>query len=279
LKGFFLCLLVVGSVLCTSACSGDNLRLLRIADGTEISLAEIVGDLAGVRLVFVGELHDEKKHHDAQLAVIQALNAAAVPLAVGLEMFQHTDQEALDRWTNGAYTEKEFKGFYDRNWTIPWELYRPIFSYARDRRIPLIGLNVPSEITRQVARQGFQSLTQEQLGRLPEVACRVDPIYMDFIREVFGMHGHSDKQFTYFCEAQMVWDTAMAVHLLSYLEKNPAHTIVVLAGNGHAWKRGIPEQVRQRAKATYRVILPQIPERINAGEATVEDADYLWLMP
>ncbi|MCK7512360.1 MAG: ChaN family lipoprotein [Desulfobacterales bacterium] len=39
-----------------------------------------------------------------------------------------------------------------------------IFEYARAQRIPMIGLNVPREITRQVARGGFQSLTEAQRG-------------------------------------------------------------------------------------------------------------------
>jgi uncharacterized iron-regulated protein len=141
----------------------------------------------------------------------------------------------------------------------------------------MIGLNVQPEITRQVASKGFTSLTPEQLGNLPGVTCRADATYMAFIRQAFGMHGHSGKQFTYFCEAQMVWDTAMGMNLLAFLSKHPDRTVVVLAGNGHAWKPGIPTQVSQRSRASYRVILPEISGRIERGKVTLEKADYLWL--
>jgi uncharacterized iron-regulated protein len=75
----------------------------------------------------------------------------------------------------------------------------------------------------------------------------------------------------------MLWDTAMASNLMAFREKNPGYKIVVLAGSGHAWKRGIPEQVERQANISYRVVLPEIPERAESGVVTTEDADYLWL--
>ena len=112
------------------------------------------------------------------------------PLAIGLEMFQHSNQADLDRWVNGDYREEDFEELYLQNWSIPWALYRDIFLYARKEGIPMLGLNVPPEITKQVARNGFASLTDEQVGQLPEVACKIDEAYMSFIRRVFGPHGH-----------------------------------------------------------------------------------------
>ena len=141
----------------------------------------------------------------------------------------------------------------------------------------MIGLNVPSGITRQVAREGFASLTKKQRGDLPMVTCRVDPEYMAFIRRSLGMHGHGGMDFTKFCEAQLVWDTAMAWSLLRFLDKNPQSTVVVIAGSGHSWKRGIPTQIRSRSKVEYRVILPEIPGRADREHTTIDEADYVWL--
>jgi uncharacterized iron-regulated protein len=142
----------------------------------------------------------------------------------------------------------------------------------------MIGLNIPREITQQVARNGFASLTPEQTGELPPVTCNVDPAYMDFIRRSFGVHAHGDMEFTYFCEAQIVWDTAMAWQLLTFLKEHPTCRVVVLAGNGHAWKRGIPEQIQRQSSVPHRVILPEQPGRLDRAGVTLEDADYLWLI-
>jgi uncharacterized iron-regulated protein len=280
MKRFILPLFLLHIVLIGLPFAHDRARsdtFLRVSDGAEIALAEVVNDLKGVRLVFVGERHDQKHHHEVQLSVIRAINEAGIPSAVGLEMFRKENQEALDRWVSGDVGEGEFERIYHENWNYPWGLYQNIFLYAQRHKIPLIGLNVPRHITRQVAQQGFSSLTAEQVGALPEVSCNVDRPYMEFIQRSFGEHPHGDMEFIYFCEAQIVWDTAMAWHLLSFLQTNPDSMVVVLAGNGHAWKRGIPEQIRRRSDIPYRVILPEDPERLKSKELSIDDLDYLWL--
>ena len=252
-------------------------RILRVADGKVLSLPEIVEDLIQARLVFVGEFHTYQSHHHAQLETIRALKQADVSVAIGLEMFRRDSQPDLDRWVKGDLSEKEFEKIYYKNWNYPWPLYKDIFLYARKHKIPLVGLNVPPEVTKQVAREGFDSLTPEQRGDLPMVSCRVDPEYMAFIRRSLAMHGHGGLNFTRFCEAQLVWDTAMAWSLLGFLEKNPDATVVVIAGSGHSWKRGIPAQVSSRADVPLKVILPEISGRVDREHTTLNEADYVWL--
>ncbi len=269
-------LLPILAAVSTLSCGDDPSGVLRLSDGEIVSVRSMVQDIKRVKLVFVGELHSDKSHHDFQLSVIRSLHEAGNRVAVGLEMFRHEDQAALNAWTRGTLSETAFKEIYYDNWTLPWHLYQDIFRYAREEGLPLVGLNVPREITKQVSREGFSSLTPEQIGELPRATCDIDETYMNFVRRVFGAHGHSDKAFVHFCEAQMVWDTSMAAYALSYLEKHPDRTMVVLAGSGHAWRRGIPEQVRRRSAVPYRIILPSIPGKTDVKTATVADADYVW---
>ena len=79
-----------------------------------------------------------------------------------------------------------------------------------------------------------------------------------------AMPGTQEKEFVNFCEAQMVWDKSMAWHLMGYLKKNPDTTMVVLAGVGHAWKRGISEQLDERRSPTGS-FFPVIPDQIERG--------------
>jgi len=52
----------------------------------------------------------------------------------------------------------------------------------------------------------------------------------------------------------------------------------VITGNGHAWKRGIPEQVRSLSEKTpVRVVLPHIPGHIEPAAVSHADADYILL--
>ncbi|BCR05089.1 hypothetical protein DESUT3_21580 [Desulfuromonas versatilis] len=242
----------------------------------EVEFSELVDDLSNTRLVFIGELHDHDGHHQAQLEIIRTLHEAGVALAIGLEMFRSDSQDQLDLWVANHLTERKFKAIYEQNWSM-WERYRDIFVYARDFEVPMVGLNISRDITRQVAEEGFASLSADQSQELKGIACNVDPAYMDYIRRAMGGHGNHGKSFVYFCEAQLVWDSIMAKNLAEYLEQNPERTIVVLAGSGHNWKYGIPSQLQEYHPYPYKVILPEIIGRVDRTNATATDADYLWL--
>ena len=252
-------------------------RLYDLQKNEELLLADAVADLKKNRVILVGEHHTNQNHHFGQLNVIQTLHEAGARVAIGLEMFRNDSQNLLDQWIAGNISETQFEEIYYDNWTYPWPLYRMIFEYARKEQIPMIGLNVPREITRQVSRGGFNSLSEKQRGQLKNVSCRVDKEYMDYIKRAFGGHGHGNMNFTYFCEAQMVWDTAMAVNTLAYLEKEPDAVVVLLAGAGHVRKGAIPRQIRERSQIPHAVILPKIDGMIDKETINIKDADYIML--
>ena len=255
----------------------EALPLFDVAGGKETTLRGVIEEVQRKKIVFVGEHHDRESHHMSQLHVISAMREKGVPLAIGLEMFRQDSQKGLDDWISRKSSDKDFQALYEDNWNFPYPLYSMIFEYARKMKMPLVGLNLPRAITRQVAQGGFESLTSEQKGKLHNVECKVDPAYMAFIKEAYGGHAHGQLNFTYFCEAQLVWDKVMAVHATDFLAANPAHSMVVITGTGHAWKKGIPEQVGQRSKASYAVFLPEVPNRIEKGKIGLQDADYLVL--
>jgi uncharacterized iron-regulated protein len=261
-------------------CGAAERAVFRVADRVTVPFSVMVKDAAAAKFLFIGELHGVAEHHRTQLAVIRALHEAGVPLAVGLEMFRAEHQQDLDRWIAGALPESEFRRLYEKNWTLPWPLYRDIFEYCREHRIPLAGLNVPDAITRKVARGGFSALSQEDLKQLPAgIACNVDDRYREFIRRAHGSRGLQHGQsFQFFCEAQMVWDAAMAKYLADFSARDRTRTIVTLAGTAHAWRRGIPSQLAQSLpSALSRVIMPLLVDRIEDLEVTTQDADYIVL--
>lgn len=262
--------------LFASGCTGG--KIIKVADGSEVKMLELVEELKGVRLVFVGERHDKLSDHRAQLKIIRSMNEAGIDVAVGLEMFRTGSQKGLDRWVAGEMSEDDFKKLYFENWHVPFKQYRDIFVYAKDNALPLVALNISRDIIHQVFKEGFTSLEPEQLAKLPGVKCEVDSAYEEFIRTAMGKHSHDDEAtFKNFCEAQMVWDTSMAYQTVVYLRNNPDKTLVVLSGSGHSWKRGIPAQVSRQSGFDYIVVLPEAEERLTSETITTEDADYLWL--
>lgn len=252
-------------------------RLYDLQNRKEKLMSEVISELKKSRVILVGEHHTSIDHHFGQLNVIQSLKEAGVQVAIGLEMFRDDSQQALDQWVAGSISEEQFEAIYYDNWNYPWPVYRMIFDYARQEKIPMIGLNVPREITRQVSQGGFNSLSEEQRGKLKDVSCRVDKEYMDYIKRAFGGHAHGQINFTYFCEAQMVWDTAMAVNTLDYLKKEPDSAVVLLAGAGHVRKGAVPRQIRDRSDIPHAVILPRIEGIIDKETVSIKDADYIML--
>ena len=274
---------LIAAVFLTASCGAASKsvshRMVDLNRNTEMPMSQALADLKKNRIVLVGEHHNNPQHHRAQLAVIQALKEAGLKVAVGLEMFRHDSQAALDQWIEGDIDENRFEKIYYDNWNFPWKTYRAIFEYSRKHQIPMIGLNVPRDVTRQVSRNGFKSLSAEQKGKLAEVSCVVDQQYMNYIRKAFGGHGHGQLNFIYFCEAQLVWDTAMAVYTLGYLEKHPDAVVVILTGVGHAQKGAVPRQIQVRSNLPYAVILPETSGRIDIETISNKEADYIMLHP
>jgi uncharacterized iron-regulated protein len=252
-------------------------RLFDLQNSKEILMSEAIAELKKNRVILVGEHHTNPDHHFGQLNVIQSLKEAGVQVAIGLEMFRKDSQQALDRWVEDDISEAEFQKIYNDNWTFPWSYYRMIFEYARQEKIPMIGLNVPRDITRQVSQKGFNSLSNEQKGKLANVTCRVDQEYLNYIKKAFGGHGHGKLNFTYFCEAQLVWDNAMAINTLEYLKKYPDAIVVLLAGTGHVQKGAVPRQMRNRSQIPYAVILPRAEGIIDPHTISSKEADYIML--
>lgn len=271
--------LLLVAATASAAPAADGGRLFQVATGRVLTLAGALPDLRKARFVFLGEAHDNRSHHEAQLGVIRALREAGVPVAVGLEMFRSSAQPDLDRWSAGGLSEDAFYQVYAEHWNFNWwPLYAPIFRYARDERIPLIGLNVPQTLVNQVARRGFDSLSGPQKEGLGVLTCDVDPRYQELMAALTGTSDPRAPHFQRFCQAQLVWDTAMAKRLLEFADRNPTRTVAVLAGTFHAWKHGIPEQLERRRRLPYRVVLPAEDEAVARHDILAEDADYLWLL-
>jgi uncharacterized iron-regulated protein len=264
---------------CHTTSTKAQLPLYDLSSNMNLEYSQAVERIKQVPIILVGEHHSNPSHHKVQLAVIQSLQKAGEDVAIGLEMFRKESQPALDRWITGKLTEKEFSAIYLENWNFPWPIYRDIFIFARQHGIAMVGLNVTSGITRQVAYHGYGSLDDDQREAIGNISCDVSQQYKQFIKDAFGAHGHGNFDFTNFCEAQLVWDNVMAHNALEYIKKHPQKRLVILAGTGHARKMGIPAQIEKRSGPPTAVILPETDDSITIETTSYEDADYIFLTP
>ncbi len=248
-----------------------------LALGGFSTLQSILPGLADKRVVFVGELHPRYDHHLEQLEIIRRMYAQDPRLAIGMEMFQQPFQAALDDYVAGNVDVDALlrETEYYQRWRMDFRLYAPILQYAREHGIPLIALNVPTELTRKVGLVGLQGLDDDERRQLPADMAPADEDYRLRIRAVFDMHPeHEHQSFEHFLEAQLLWDEGMAERAAAYLEAHPDQRMVVIAGNQHiAWGSSMPQRLQRRQPVPAVTILNSWQDTVAPGLA-----DFL-LMP
>jgi len=219
-------------------------------DGDSVSFDEFIADAAHYRVVLVGETHDRQDHHLNQLRIIKALHQRNPKLAIGLESFQTPYQPYLDAYVAGRISTEEMlrRTEYYQRWRYDFRLYEPVMDYARAHGIPLVALNVPSEIVRKVAESGYDSLTAAERRAVPTTIDRRDTAYRDRLRVRLGdHHGASGADFDSFYEIQLLWDEGMARSAAGYLARHADRNMVLLAGQGHIeYRSGIPARLQRR---------------------------------
>ncbi|UFS69316.1 ChaN family lipoprotein [Geomonas sp. RF6] len=265
-------------LLFTSICAHAATKVVRVADNAAVDLGKVVEDLGRSDVVFIGDTHDDTEVHRNQLEIIRSLHQRNRDLAIGVEMFTTDSQRDLDDWVSGKVAEKDFIEVYAKNWSYDWRLYRDIFIYARDNRIPLIALNVPKPIMSKVVRQGAKALEDSDRKELPPgPAWTLHPRqaqYLKLIRQ--QAFGNAPVRFPVanFDEAQALRNDAMAYNVVKFRKKDPKRKVVVIAGTWHAIKNGAPESLKKYGSCSYKVVLPDLPE-FTWLKPTAEDVDYL----
>ena len=245
-------------------CSGEAARaswrppLVYASRDVAVGFIDLIDELASMRVVFVGELHDRLDHHLNQLEIICHLRERDPDLAVAMEFFQQPSQSHLDAFVEGRIDEASMlrETEYYQRWGIDYRLYRPIMRYARENGIPLVALNLPSELTGKVGRTGIEGLSETERAELPSRLDEVDEDYRARIKAVYESHPvreHGD--FQTFLEVQLLWDEGMAAELDQYLNAHPRRRVVVLAGVGHALRSGIPGRLSKRNPARSAIVL------------------------
>lgn len=259
----FLLFFTVEISLANSSHEVKDMNLKRPVLGVEVSkalrLEDIIDRLHDKRIVYVGEQHDRYEHHLTQLEVIKALREKGYDLAIGMEMFIHKNQNALDAYIIGKIDEREFlrQSQYFKTWGFDYMLYRDILNFARNNRIPVIALNIPREIVNKVGRSGIESLSEDEKKELPLEMDMTDEEYKKRLKETFEKHeGSEERDFDKFYQSQIIWDEVMAQRIDEYMKEHPSKKMVIIVGGGHlTYSSGIPKRAFRRNSLPYAVIL------------------------
>jgi uncharacterized iron-regulated protein len=242
---------------------GMTKSILEEAVAVEISdlktLPGLLDQVAGKKIIYVGETHDQFSHHVMELEIIKNLHRRGRNIAIGMEMFQRPFQKALDDYIEGKIDEREFlrASEYFKRWGFDYNLYRPILLFAKSEKIPVVALNMKQEIVDKVFRGGLHSLSKEEKESLPSQMDFSDDAYEERLKKIFREHeDFKTKSFEFFYQAQILWDETMAESVDRFLKAHPNDQVVVLAGSGHlVYGSGIPKRAARRNGYAYTIIL------------------------
>jgi len=235
-----------------------------------ITVDSIIPYLTASRIIYIGEKHDRFAHHINQLQIIKKMHNHGYKLAVGMEMFQKPFQQVVNDYLAERIDEHEFlkKTEYFSRWRYDYNLYKPIVDYLKQQNLLLVALNIHGNISRKVAREGIYNLSEKEKKQLPSSIDLSNERYRRDLNEVFPLHkGEAElKDFSYFYQAQILRDEAMAESAQKFLTDNPESKLVILAGNGHVrHKYGIPERLYRRNHELFTVLVQD--EEIEDGIA------------
>ena len=223
--------------------------ILHTATGHYINRQQFYSSLTRYPLVYIGELHDNPASHRLQLDILKAmLSKHPGQVVLGMEMFNNEQQNALDQWVAGEFSEKEFlrESHWFENWGMDFGLYSELLEFSREQQIPVIGLNVPKALGRKVSMTPLDQLDREIRDQLPEMDMS-DPYQRLMIEKIFGAHGAGAAMLESFLRRQTLWDEAMAATVADYMQDHPDKHMVIIAGGWHVrYGFGIPRRVHRR---------------------------------
>ena len=219
------------------------------------SFNETMGEIGEAKVIYIGETHTSMTDHHLQYRVIENLYNRNKNIAIGMEMFLASSQKVLDEYVarESTMTERDFlkESRYFDVWRFDYRYYRKIINFARERGIPLVGLNIEREVVSSIFKHGSSDqLTPEQLQKFPKEMDLSLPGYYERLNSMYSLHlhgGHGKGNVGGFIQAQATWDEVMADNIAKYISAIPATQMIVLAGSQHTRKdSGIPPRVKRR---------------------------------
>lgn len=246
--------------------------------GNSVASQTLLAQAAQHQVVLLGEQHDAIDHHRWQLHTLAGLHALREEMVIGLEMLPRSAQPVLDQWVAGQLTEEALltESHWEEAWGFDAALYLPILQFARLQQVPLIALNIATELRQRLSQEGFESVPAEQRHEIPP-PLPASAEYQTRLKEVFEQHAmgqENPEMLARFTQAQLTWDIAMA-HGLAEAAKEGA-LAVGLMGLGHViYGHGVEHQLEGLGIQHTVSLLPWWQTECSLPDPALADAVFV----
>jgi len=234
-------------------------------------------------VVYLGEMHDNPRHHAIQARILEAMLAGGARPALAFEMLAEGQQDALDDTLATAESPKEVDrrlGWAARGWPDV-EMYWPLFDLARRHRLPAFAADLEPTLVRRISREGLAVLGDagtDLASRLPPDPARD----LAITRRLQAAHCNllPESRLPRMVESWYARNVTIARRLAA--ARRRAEQVVVIIGRGHQNEGGVPAQLEALRPGTRQLVVEML--EVAAGEtadavARLSTADVVWLAP
>src|SRR5271157_2647771 len=262
----------------TTALADSELFIVDLYMGEPVPQDVMLDDLSAVRIVYLGEIHTIARHHGLQAEILRGLSDRELKLAVGMEMFSRDSQPILDRWQTGNQSVADLIMELGREHWTNLQDYEKVLTLARERHVPIVGLNARDTLVRKVAHSGLDALTESEKREIPEGVEKINPLQDRLLRLRLRVHKAFEKaSLDRIVLAQALRDETMAETVSGFLDSSEGKNrlMLVIAGSGHVnYGFGIPERVQRRNPLPHRIVMPT-----ESGELVLTEAEKRQSVP
>ncbi|MEO0139485.1 MAG: ChaN family lipoprotein [candidate division WOR-3 bacterium] len=234
-----------------------NLCFFDLVSGEKVSWDSLIESVSKSGVVYVGEIHNNKKIHDLQLSIIESLVKKGFKVAVAFEMFQQPYQKFLDEFVGGKISEVEmlYLTEWHKNWNMDISLYRDIWNFARENKLKMLAINIPTDFRKKVRTMSYERMRKTEY--LPPDLEEPDSSYIEYFKKAIGGHEGANDRFNEMLKVMLAWDEGMAYAISKFIKENKNTKVVVIVGYGHIYGRlGIPKRVERMTGERGTVIIP-----------------------
>jgi len=231
-------------------------------------------------VIFIGEEHESRVSHHAELTILKGLAERDSNLVLALEMFERDVQKSLDAYLDGTIPEDKFLE-ESRPWPNYLEDYRPLIEFAKKKEMTVIAANVPRRAAAGVAMTN--DLSPDVMGEdniyLPKkLHLKSKEYYKHFVSSMEEMP-HSapmkDMNVDGLYKAQVLKDAVMAASIEPFLNRR----ILFCCGHFHSdYHLGIPFQL-QKNHPNLKIAVIAMASSIEALPMKDRSrvADFIWV--
>jgi len=191
--------------------------------GNSTDYNDLLKDAMKADIVLFGEMHDNPVCHWLELELERDLyEGKKENLVLGAEMFEADNQLLINEYLGGTIKVKSFED-EAKKWKNYKTDYKPLLDFAKSKKIPFIGTNVPRRYASSVFAKGFGPL--DTLSA--EAKMYIAPLpfaYVDTLKNYKSMMSHAEGippgyDSTNMPRAQAIKDATMAHFILKNWSK------------------------------------------------------------